>query len=81
MKLRCEVRRCTWHGLDSEVLTAPDPFDAGEQLTGCPKCKSVNTLREVCDEPDCWEFSSCGTPTAKGYRRTCHKHLPKEGLK
>ena len=78
MKLRCEVHRCTWHGLDSETLTAPDPFDIGETLTGCPSCKSANTLREACDEPDCWEFSSCGTPTETGYRRTCGKHLPKE---
>lgn len=30
-----------------------------------------------CDEPDCRQQSSAGTPTLTGYRRTCHEHLPK----
>lgn len=74
MKLRCVEHRCDWRGTDKEMLEAPNPFDATETVTGCPDCKDVNTLQEACDEPDCWEFSSCGTPTPTGYRRTCGKH-------
>jgi len=32
-----------------------------------------------CDEPGCMEQANCGTPTAKGYRHTCSKHVPKKG--
>lgn len=77
MKLRCTERRCSWCGPDTNALTAPNPFDKDDTLYGCPGCKDVNTLQEACDEPDCWEFSSCGTPTPNGYRRTCGKHMPK----
>jgi hypothetical protein len=31
-----------------------------------------------CDEPGCMEQASVGTPTPTGYRRTCHKHAPKQ---
>lgn len=31
----------------------------------------------LCDEPGCGEESTCGTPIPGGYRRTCHKHIPK----
>jgi hypothetical protein len=36
-----------------------------------------------CDEPDCMDQATCGTPTMNirdkvyGYRRTCSKHRPK----
>lgn len=58
----------------SEYLVAPNPFDATDSIIGCPNCKSVNSLLEVCDEPGCAEYSSCGFPTPTGYRRTCGKH-------
>lgn len=32
------------------------------------------------DEPGCWEPSSCGTPTAGVYRRTCWAHRPDAAL-
>jgi len=76
MKLGCQERRCGWRGTQDQMLTAPNPFDPGDSIVGCPGCKSVDTLVEVCDEPGCAEFSSCGTPTPTGYRRTCGKHRP-----
>jgi hypothetical protein len=30
----------------------------------------------LCDEPGCFDFISCGTPTDDGYRSTCSKHAP-----
>ena len=73
-KQTCGV--CDWHGTSDEVLRAPNPFDPDEVLWGCPKCKSVDQLYLVCDEPDCWDTVSCGTPTPNGYRSTCGKHRP-----
>lgn len=57
-----------------DILLATNPFCAEEDIAGCPSCKDINTLRLACDHPGCWEPSSCGYPTDKGYRRTCHKH-------
>lgn len=73
-KLLCEG--CNWHGPQSEMLTAPNPFDPAGAINGCPKCKSVECLVVACDEPDCWRETSCGTPTPTGYRRTCGEHRP-----
>lgn len=76
-KRACDDWRCGWRGLDTEILRAPDPFNAGCELVACPKCR-CQTIRTCCDEPNCWEQDTCGTPTTAGYRRTCHKHVPKE---
>jgi len=78
-KLVCHELRCMWHGLDTEVLRAPNPFQQGDELWGCPVCRDVGTLMQACDEPDCWELTTCGTNTPFGYRRTCGKHRPKNG--
>jgi hypothetical protein len=60
------------------VLSAPNPFDSEDVITGCPNCKEVNRLRSTCDEPNCWEADSMGIATPNGYRRTCYAHRPKE---
>jgi hypothetical protein len=67
---------CRWHGLGWNVLKAPNPFDPEDEILGCPKCKEVNSMVAACDEFDCWEEGSCGTPTLKGYRWTCFRHIP-----
>ena len=72
----CYGRNCNWHGTSDEVLRAPHPFEPGEEVWGCPKCKSIDSLYLACDEPGCWETASCGTPTPAGYRSTCGKHRP-----
>ena len=79
-KVKCSEYRCSWQGTERETLTAPNPFDLVPQgvIEGCPECKEINTIVKVCDEPDCWEPVSCGTPTEDGYRSTCGKHRPKE---
>lgn len=30
----------------------------------------------LCDEPGCRRFPTCGTQTPEGYRSTCSKHRP-----
>ena len=75
IKLVCSD--CNWQGEDHEALTAPNPFDPEFNIQGCPRCKEPNTLGVACDELDCWQPVSCGTPTPEGYRRTCSKHVPR----
>ena len=83
VKLRCTERHCNWHG--TLALEAPNPFYPGATIQGCPDCKSVETIAEACDEPDCWAQSCCGWPTPEivygGYRRTCQKHYKPQGAK
>jgi len=77
MKCCCQERRCDWVGDDSEMLTAPNPFD-GSALVVCPKCKTLeSSVFTACDEPDCNRAATCGTPTPTGYRSTCYDHMPK----
>jgi len=73
-KVKCE--ECGWRSNESEVMRAPNPWDAGGYIEGCPECNSVNSMIYVCDEPECWSEATCGTPTPDGYRRTCGKHMP-----
>jgi hypothetical protein len=78
-KIMCSERRCLWRGTEDQVLKAPSPFEPDVECWGCPDCKEINTMVGVCDEPGCWQETSCGTPTKDGgYRRTCGKHRPEE---
>lgn len=76
-KLACT--ECEWHGEDTEVLRAPNPFadDDDEEMFGCPNCRSPDSMTVACDEPGCWEKVTCGTPTPAGYRSTCGEHRPR----
>lgn len=76
-KVVCEDYKCGWHGLLKDVLEADNPFVLGDKIYACPECREVGTIREACDEPDCWQPSTCGFPTENGYRRTCGKHYKK----
>lgn len=75
-KLVCE--ECGWEGLTDDMLSAQNPWDATETITGCPVCKQPNCLVKVCDEPGCWRKVTCGTPVKGGYRNTCGVHRPKD---
>lgn len=75
-KVVCEDWRCGWHGQLDEILRAKHPFDADDEILGCPSCKDVNCILNACDEDGCWERVTCGTPTKTGYRNTCGKHKP-----
>ena len=67
---------CDWRGLSADRLFAPNPFDPGTDLLGCPQCKDTGCFYITCDEADCWEHVSCGTSTLGGYRQTCVEHKP-----
>lgn len=72
--LRWMCQSCDWIGNDGELLRAPNPFDAGDTIVGCPKCKAVEDIANACDEPGCGQEATCGFPAPGGYRRTCGKH-------
>jgi hypothetical protein len=71
---RC--KECASIMAESMLLSAPNPFDSNDVLTGCPKCKSVDCFDPICDVEDCTKFAGCGTPTSEAYRWTCGEHRP-----
>lgn len=77
-----QVRRwrcgeCDEISTETELLTAPSPFDAEDTLTGCPHCKKVPVFTAICDEPGCTRAVCAGFPAGAefgGYRQTCAEH-------
>jgi hypothetical protein len=69
-------RECEWKGTTYELLHAPNPFSAEEQVMGCPQCFSVESMDSACEREGCWKLYSCGTPTLGGYAQTCGQHVP-----
>lgn len=74
MKTKC--KECGWKGTYKKLLTAENPFNQDDRIIGCPKCFAIAEFECVCDEPECWKFVTCGTPTEKRYRNTCSEHAP-----
>jgi hypothetical protein len=72
MNTKC--RECEWIGETTQLLQAENPFELGDTLYGCPKCRSVNCFIRLCDEQGCTRDASCGWPSEEGYRQTCGKH-------
>jgi hypothetical protein len=73
---RCEV--CQTVTQEPDLLTAPNPFDPTETLTGCPNCKQAEArFALLCDEPGCNREASCGFPVEGGYRHACGTHRAK----
>lgn len=70
---------CSCRMFYNELLTAKSPFDA-TMIFACWKCKDIDNFDLACDQDQCWENVSCGTPSSKGYRNTCGKHAPKENV-
>lgn len=67
---------CGWHGTWSDVLQSPNPFDPDDMLTGCPKCRQVESLGAACFAEGCGREATCGTPTQDGYKWSCAEHRP-----
>lgn len=74
MMKKCVCEECNWHGLEDDLLKAPNPFDSKVDIIGCPECKQVESLLYACDEDGCWNKVSKGLPTPDGYKVFCHKH-------
>jgi hypothetical protein len=74
MNSRWRCKECNGICDNDQLLWGKSPFsDTG--LCGCPHCKSVECVEQLCDEPGCLESATCGWPTGNGgYRRTCYAH-------
>ena len=72
IKLVC--RDCGAHTTENQALMAESPFDKNKLLIGCPGCKEVDTLYRACDAFECWNESTHGGPSERGYRFGCHEH-------
>lgn len=72
---KCLCTECGWRGTVAEIDRVPDP-KSPETWNVCPKCRAPEHITTACDQPECWQPASCGTPTAGGYRHTCSKHMP-----
>lgn len=72
----CDVFWCANICTDAEVLWADDPFNPGEKITACPKCRQIGTLVGACDFDGCKSAATSGTPTASGYVSRCYDHRP-----
>lgn len=77
-----KCRSCGAVSVETELLTAPSPFDSTDTLTGCPECKGCSDGFDLlCDEDGCADPAGCGWPTGNysdrwgGYRNTCGKHM------
>jgi len=64
---------CGWRGFSAEVLRAPDPFNEGDTLQACPRCR-CQSVYPCCDKTECWEGRYSGMMTPSGIRWTCLAH-------
>lgn len=52
-RARCPERRCGWSGPWPEALSAPHPFQEGETIYGCPKCRQAGNVQAACWKSGC----------------------------
>lgn len=72
---KCVCEECRWQGTMNQLLKAPNPFDADDQIVACPNCKTISSsVRVACMFAGCFEVATCGTPTSDGYQHLCGKH-------
>ena len=70
---------CGWFGHEPDILVADNPFSSIEKISGCPKCKTAESMFKVCCHDMCWQKATCGRPHPDGYRHTCGEHYRYEG--
>jgi len=71
---RAVCRECGWMGRNAQMLTAPNPFNAEDEVNGCPNCKSVSCLLVACQVDGCRKEASVGFPKDGDYVNACGDH-------
>jgi hypothetical protein len=72
----CSV--CFWSGDAKETFRAPHPFNPNVSLTGCPRCKNIDTMGASCDVQGCRNRNQyvgdgiCNCETCK-HDKECHR--------
>lgn len=74
---RLQCRECRAVLALADLMVSPHPFRRGETVEGCPRCREILDAVRLCDEGDCREEATCGTPTGQGYRWMCGPHYDK----
>ena len=69
--------------LCSDGITISNEFDLNlkDEMVKVAKENNYDKMKPflgMCDEPNCWNYSSCGWPTDEGYRHTCYEHMKKD---
>ncbi len=49
---------------------------AAREFTKKQRIGEMKPALELCDEPDCFDLATCGTPAGNRYGRTCLPHRP-----
>lgn len=71
-----QCKECNSQVLRGKMLVAKNPFNKEYKIYGCPYCFEVDKFETLCDEPNCSELATTGSPSKDGYRWTCYKHRP-----
>jgi len=74
MKSKYVCKYCLHRLTDDDILRAPHPWIPRDFIMGCPACKSVDSLRAICDAENCWNEASHGAWTRDGYKNLCLNH-------
>lgn len=65
--------------LCSDGLTISNEFDLNlkDEIAEVAKTEGYDKIKPIiglCDEPECYNYISCGWPSDDGYRQTCGQH-------
>lgn len=76
-------RECGWKGMSNDLfevfyeVTTRAYGETTIAISVCPDCgECESTVSMACDNIDCWQPATCGTPTDEGYTWTCGRHNP-----
>ena len=60
-------------------MWADNPFQPGDEISGCPQCNGVECFKTACQFDGCKNEGTGGYPGGNGFRYfwACHKHAPK----
>lgn len=72
-RYRCED--CDTIVTEDEVVKVPTTKPGSKVVWWvCPHCDTAEGLARICDESDCAELATIGTPTPDGYKQLCRQH-------
>lgn len=75
---RWKCRECGHVCASGDILSAPHPFRPEEELSGCPSCRSAESMIGACSSEGCPNEADMGCPNMFGFRYVwlCWDHSP-----
>ena len=68
-------RDCRFIVNRENILTAPHPFIQGGFVSGCPRCRAVDSFMFACKVEGCEELPVTSIKEGDEYNFYCHKHF------